>query len=407
MRRVVTTCVVLLLACSARAVWAQESFFSPQLLGVSEETAGGRARGLGTQGVGLGDVRTSLVLNPGALGGLQQMTFSAVGVAGTRNSTDGVLEYRSGLARFPHVRVALPVFGLAVVHAGFSGMRNFRSEFQLPRREIDALTYFQRFERDGTLYQIPVGVSGSLGSRLQVGITWDFVLGTVDEQWITEGDSIVALSARRRDTMDGQTATLGVLARPFGSLRIGASWSPGFDMDRARRVTLEDARANSAALPLRDSTEFSSFKYPQVVRAGAALDLGFSWMVTGDYMWRQWTAYTGDLYEVEPASLEEPVGNEVRFGGGIELSAQPRVHYRVGASRWTWPQSVGGERLHETAIHFGFGVDVKVDGGRFDFAVEHAWIGSQETNGSQERTWRFIVSLAGQEEWRRKSPRTR
>lgn len=393
-------CLFLSLAC-ATPLHAQESYLSLQFLGLSEETAGGRARGLGIQGVALDDVRTSLALNPAALGGLGQMTFSAVGVAGRRKSTDGVLEYKAGMARFPHVRVALPIFGKVVVHAGFVGMRNFKAEFQLPRREFETSSYFQRFERDGTLYQIPVGVSGSLGPRVRLGFTWDFVLGTVDERWITEGDSIVAIRSRRRDEMTGQTVTLGVVARPFERLRVGAAWSPQFEIDRNRRFTVEDARANNTALPLRDSGTKSLFDYPQVFRVGATLDLGYAWTIAGDYMWRDWNAYTGDLYEAED------IGSETRYGGGIEWMAQPRVHYRVGASRWTWPHLLGGNRLQETAIHFGFGVDVKVEGGRFDVALEHAWIGSLDQNGNQERAWRVIVSLAGQEVWHRKSPRAR
>jgi len=356
---------------------------------------------MGIQGVGLGDVRTSLTLNPGSLGALQQMTFSAVGVSGVRNSSDGTQEQSAGLARFPHVRVALPLFGKFVAHAGFAGMRNFRADFQLAAREIDGLGYRQRFARDGTLYQIPVGVSGAFGSRLSAGVTWDFVLGTVDERWVTEGDSIVSLSTRRRDEMTGRTATLGVLARPFERLHVGISWSPQFQIDRNRRLTLEDARANTTAAPLRESNSRSKFDYPQVVRVGAAATLSPEWTVATDYMWREWEAYGGDLYEAEA------VGNESRFGAGVEWSARPRLHTRIGLSRWTWPQVVGGERLHETALHFGFGIDVKGDGGRFDVALEHAWIGSLDRNERQERTWRVVVSLAGQEVWRRKSPRAR
>jgi hypothetical protein len=395
--------VALLVGCAVTAAPAQESFFSLQFLGASEESAGGRARGLGIQGIALDDPRTSLALNPAALGGLKYMTFSAVGVAGVRTSSDSTLEQRAGLARFPHVRVALPLFGRVVASVGFAGMRNFRADFQLPERTVDGrLEHRQRFARDGTLYRIPVGLSGTFGSRLRLGATWDFVLGTVDERWVTEGDSIIALTSRRRDEMTGQTATLGVVARPFGSLRIGLTWSPQFDINRSRRITLEDARANTAAAPIRDTSEKGTFTYPQVLRAGAAVDLGPAWTVAGDYMWREWESYTGDRYEAEA------IGNETRFGGGLEWTPQPRMYYRVGASRSTWPHLVGGNRLHETAIHLGLGIDVKVDGGRFDVSLEHAWTGNLDRNvKGEERSWRVVVSLAGQEEWRRKSPRTR
>jgi hypothetical protein len=44
--------------------------------------------------------------------------------------------------------------------------------------------------------------------------------------------------------------------------------------------------------------------------------------------------------------------------------------------------------------------------GRLDLALEHAWIGDLERNGLQERSFRVVVSISGQEEWKRKSPRS-
>jgi hypothetical protein len=76
--------------------------------------------------------------------------------------------------------------------------------------------------------------------------------------------------------------------------------------------------------------------------------------------------------------------------------------YRLGVSRSTWPQLLGGDRLEETVVHFGSGFDLHDRLGRCDVAVEYARIGSLDRNGYEESRWGIVVSLTGQEMWRRK-----
>ncbi|MFQ5600728.1 MAG: hypothetical protein ACE5G2_09240 [Candidatus Krumholzibacteriia bacterium] len=391
----------LLVVCAAvRPAAGQESFFALEFLGVSEETGDARARGLGVLGVALDDHRTSISLNPASIGGLDDMTLSAMGVSGVRTSRDASLEDEAGLARFPHERVSLPMFGKVVFTTGFVGLRNFHADFALREGEIDGLKYEQRFERDGTLYTVPFGFAGSFGSRVRAGITLDVLLGTVDEAWITDGDSIVGLKSRRRDRMSGRTVTLGLVVHATPWLRLGGTWSPEFTVDRSRQTTLESVRFGSGSAPIRNTSVKKDIRLPQVLRGGATLQLGERWLLTSDYLWREWDAYTGDLYGAEA------IGNETRFGGGLEWRRR-RLAYRIGASRTTWPQRVGGAELHESVLHLGLGIDLTADRGRLDFALEHAWIGRVDSNGREERTWRFVVSVSGQEIWKRKSPRGR
>jgi len=45
--------------------------------------------------------------------------------------------------------------------------------------------------------------------------------------------------------------------------------------------------------------------------------------------------------------------------------------------------------------------------GGLHVALEYAWIGQVESNRYEERVWRVVVSLSGQERWIRKGPGTR
>ena len=386
------------------AAVAQESIFSLQFLGISEESGDVRARGLGVLGVGLPETQTAITLNPATHAGLSRMTLSVMGLAGKRHADDGVLADDQGMARFPHARIALPIPGRLVLSAGFVGQRNFSGQFTLPEAGAGGLGYTQDFDRSGTLYTMPVGIARAFGSRVKVGATFDFVFGTVDEAWTTTGDSLLALKTRRRDTFSGRTVTLGTLLQPWAPLRLGLSVTPGMDLDRSARTTIEDARLVGGTTALRDTTVLSEVQFPVSWRAGASADLGTHWTLVADALRRDWSDYDGRLYGAESLGLES------RVGAGVEFRPQRpdwwgRIAYRAGVSRTTWPQRVGGNRVRETAVHIGTGLDLKGGFGRLDLGFEYGRTGDLDRNGQQESSWRFLLGLSGQETWRRRSPR--
>lgn len=385
--------LVLWLGSTARA---EESVFGLQFLGTSDESGDARARGLGVLGVALDDTTTAVDLNPAAHGSLQYMTLSILGVTGSRSVRSQDNEVRQGFARFPQIRAALPVFGRLVLGTGFSSLLNARGAFYLDERDIDGLPYTQRFERDGSLYTIPVVVAAPVGRFLRLGVSVDFLLGNIDEKWITEGDSILSLATRQKDEMRGTTVTLGAMVAPAPWLRVGGTWTPGFDVQVDRTTSVENTTPGSA--PLRRSTSEFTNHFPQALRFGATLRARRNWLMAVDASWRAWKDYEGSLYEAPG------LGNETRIGGGLEWKPNLYTACRIGVSRRTWPQEVGGETLRETALHFGAGVPMTPGLGGFHLALEYAWIGSVESNHYEERVWRVLVSLSGQERWIRKGP---
>jgi len=302
------------------------------------------------------------------------------------------------------MRFALPVPYRLVLSIGMVGMRNYRSAFVLPPKEITDLRYVQGFTRKGSLYTVPLGIARPLGSRLHVGMTVDFVLGTVDESWTSAGDSLLSLNSRRRDGYGGTTVTLGAVGRPLRGVRLGLAWTPGVDLDRTTTTTVEDARLNTGVTPLRTSVAKSQTQFPTTWRAGAAVEIGRSLLASADLLYRDWAEYDGRLYGAES------VHEETRYGGGLEFNPHRptwwgRLAYRAGMSWSQWPQDLGGSALEQTTGSFGLGFDLKDGYGRLDAGVEYARIGSLDRNGYEESRWTFLVSISGQENWRRRSPR--
>ena len=407
MRRVFIRWCFVIACLLAQSGAAQESAYGLQYLGASEETGDARARGLGLLGVALNDAHTAITLNPASHGALERMTISFLGVAGGYSAQNGTITNDRSFARFPHLRIALPVFGQAVLSVGFVGWRNFEGAYVLPTQSVGDFTYTQDFNRNGTLYTIPLGVARRFGKFVQAGLTLDFLLGTIDESWTSGGDSLLAMRTRRRDTFSGRGLTFGLMAQPLPQLTLGASFAPQFSSERNEHFTIEDGRSTGGPTH-RDSSALSDVTMPFVVRAGGKLALGPRWMVASDFSLRDWESYNGRLYGLTGT---DPVRSEMRFGAGIEFVPQRaawwgRPTYRVGASQTTWPQRVGGADLQERALHAGAGMNLRGGNGRFDVGFEYARIGNLGDNGAEESVWRVLIGFSGQELWRRKSPRS-
>ena len=393
--RLLLFCALLFLA-SASA--AQESIFGLQFLGVTEETGDARARALGVLGVSFDERRSAISQNPATLAGLDHMTVSAMAVVGGRTSRDATQEEKRALARFPHAKIALPMFNKFVISAGFNGFRNFKGRIDLPPQDIDGLSYTQSFVRDGTIYSFPLAVSAKVTDWLFVGGSADFVLGTVDEKWETRGDSLVSLGTRRRDEMNARTFTLGMLVKPAPWLTVGGSWTPNFVGNGSTRWTLEDVRITQNTIPIRDTSVQGNVQFPSALRAGFTFNPTRKLMLTSDALWRNWDSYDGRLFEAEG------VLNEWRIGAGLEWQRDGRVDLRTGFSQQRLAQIIGGNELKETTLHLGAGFDISDEKSRFDLGLEYAWIGSLDRNLFEERTFRIIVSISGQEKWERRRP---
>lgn len=383
---------------------AQESALSLNFLGIREETSDGRARGLGVLGVGLGDSLTAASLNPGSFALLKRMSLTVVGTASVHTANDGTIEHDRSDATFPHLRAALPLPGDFVFSIGFVGLRNYRSEFVLPAESVGPYGYRDAFKREGSLYEVPVGIARSVHDRVHLGLSLDFLLGTVNDAWTTSGDSLLSLRTRRRDGMNGTTVTLGVVADAARWLRLGVAWSPAVDLDVETTTTIEDGRVGGTTTALRTDVTRSTARYPATFRGGATARLGRRALVTADYLHRDWSDWNGRLYGADATTTEW------RLGGGFEVRPHRsarwnRLTYRVGASHGTWAHQLGGNDISETTIHFGPGWGLVGGYGRLDAAIEYTQIGDLGKNGYEESRWSFVLSVSGQETWRRKSPR--
>jgi len=382
---------------AATAAPAQTPF---AMQGLGQNVATGTARDTGRGGWGMADTDTLTpgTLNPAALADLRfaGLIFSGYG---ERISSEGLgIERTSYRTYLPNVRVVAPLrAGRLALHAGFDVRRSMQWDSV---RELDRV-HFDRevlgresYEREGTLFAVPVGLSWRASSALAVGVTANLIRGTIDEQ-ITQvlGDSLGGFASnirQQRDALTGANVTLAALWSPFDRLSLGASYATPYDLTFDREVNL-------GGVGERFTDELTA-SMPAEYRAGLVLRLSEHWRFGADGQLARYSELTGRP-DWEPylrdewmlaAGLERPL---VRAERGRGYSPPLRFGFQ-----WRhWAHAVGGPPVHERVISVGTGFPFENRLGMIDLSLSYAWIGDLEDNGYRSSAWRLGVSITGLE----------
>jgi len=392
-----TGLVVLCVVLAAPAAWGQTPFAR---LGLGQNVQTGTARDTGRGGWGLADTDTLNpgTLNPAALADLRfaGLIFSGYGEATT---TDGGGESRTTRRTLlPNVRLAAPLRpGRLTLHGGF----DVRRSMQWDSRTETTLDHFGRevagileYEREGTLFAIPLGLSWRAAPSLALGATVNLLRGSIDE-FISEiyADSLGRYQSNTRDQKDeltGTSVTLGVLWSPLDRLQLGASYTPAHDLTFDREISLGGVGA-------RETSSFNA-QLPAEYRAGLVMELGRRWRFGADGQLARYSEFSG-REDWEPylrdewtlaAGFERPLAFDERGRG---YSAPLRFGFL-----WRhWAHAVGGPPVHERVVSVGTGFPFANRMGAIDLSLSYAWIGDEADNGYRSRSWRLGVSITGLE----------
>lgn len=399
MRRPAATVLLLGAVLAAAAAAPAQTPFAMQ--GPGQNVATGTARDTGRGGWGMADTDTLVpgTLNPAALADLRfaGLVFSGYG---ERVASEGRgLERTSYRTYLPNVRVVAPLrAGRLALHAGFDVRRSMQWDSQ---RELD-LDHFGRevlgresYEREGTLFAVPIGLSWRASSTLAVGVTANLIRGTIDEQLNQVlGDSLGGLSPnirQQRDELTGANVTLAALWSPFHRLSLGASYTTPYDLTFEREVNL-------GGVGERFTEEFTA-SMPAEYRAGLMLRITEHWRLGADGQLARYSELTGR------ADWESFLRDEWTLAAGLERplvrAARGRGYsppLRFGFQWRQWAHAVSGSPVHERVVSVGTGFPFQNRLGMIDLSLSYAWIGDLEDNGYRSSAWRLGVSITGLEQ---------
>jgi hypothetical protein len=389
--------LVLTLLVAAATASAQTPF---AMQGLGQNVRTGTARDTGRGGWGMADADTLVpgTLNPAALADLRfaGLVFSGYGEL---TASEGRGQERSTSRTYlPNVRVAAPLrAGRLALHAGFDVRRSLQwdsrteRDFQHAGREVVG---WRDYDREGTLFAMPVGLSWRASESLALGVTANLVRGSIDEV-VTEvlGDSLGSFATNTREQSDeltGHNLMLSLLWRPWSRLQLGASYTTAYDLEFAREVSLGGVGA-------RFGEELTA-SMPAEYRVGLQYDLGAAWRFGADGQLAryseltgrpQWDPYLRDEWTVA-AGFERLLQRDAR-GRGF------RPPLRFGFQWRHWAHAVGGPPVHERVISVGTGFPFRDRLGMIDLSLSYAWIGDEQDNGYASQSWRLGVSITGLE----------
>ncbi|HOX25277.1 MAG TPA: hypothetical protein PLL30_13115 [Candidatus Krumholzibacteria bacterium] len=389
----------------AAALWlgaaaaAAQTPFALQALGQNVETGTARDTGRGGWGMADGDTLTPSTLNPAALADLRFTALWFSGYGTTTNTSGAVAARTTRRVLLPNVRLAVPLErGRLALHAGFNIRRSLQYQTLVDIASDhfgEPVSGYERYNRDGTMYDVPVGLAWRATGGLSLGATLNLVRGSIDEtitQVFTDplGNYYLPNTRDQLDKLSGQSVTASVLADGLGFVKVGASYTPAYDLEFDRRIGVGGVAA-------KDDERFTC-GMPAEYKAGLLVALGRGWRFGADGQLMRYSEFAGRP-DWAPSLRDEwtvATGFERRWsrnpqGRGYTLPL------RCGFSWRRWAHTIAGEPLDERMISIGTGVPFRDRLGMIDVSLSYSWIGDEADHGYRCRSWRLGVSLTGLE----------
>ena len=385
MRRIsrAATVAVAFLTVSSVSIQGQ-SLFNAAGLGTTVEALDGRARALGSMGIGLNG-RSMMPSDPGALARLGIST--GVMVASPSWVDYSAAGDRSGTVqgnRFPLMGIGYPILGgMASIQIGSFLDQTYEvtrvGETDLgdgPVRTSDA------FDQDGAVSTVTLGFARTLGERFSAGLSIGRYAGSLDR------------TLERTYGEEGEAGNVDTYVE-------AGVWSwTGWSLSAGGSVELDGLRvAASVQVPTQLSGTASedtrgsdrTFALPVHLRVGATANVGPSILVHGSAVLADWSSAQDQLNGGF-------AGSGSGFGLGVELS-RARLFgrdapLRFGFRRVGLPFAFEDESVTERTFSGGFGLTLNETAGvvlaALDLSIER---GQRNSSNLSEQFWRATLSL--------------
>lgn len=363
-----------------------QSIFNSAGLGRPVDAVDGRARALGSFGIGLqgGYISPADPAAAARLGLASAVMVTQPSWVEATQDGAGVGDFRG--TRFPLLGIAYPAFGgMATVQLTsfldqrFAGQRTVTVEINgSPADVVDAFT------QDGGVSSASVGFSRMVTSNVSVGVNVARYTGSVIRE-LTRDFEDLDVEGTRPFTSSGAwsysgTAITGGAAADLGTVgRVAASvrWSSALDAE-ASGVTLGSSR---------------SFDMPLEVRVGASAVLAPGLVLAASAVRSDWSDVEDDL------AVATGVGDTHGFGVGLELSrvrllgrpAPLRLGYRYNGLPFALgTDETGSERTFSGGLGFAFNETNGILLAGVDLGLER---GERSVGTISERFWRLTAAL--------------
>lgn len=378
-----TLLLALVLACSARPV-ASQSLFNAAGLGVPIEALDGKARALGSFGIGLRGA-AFMPADPAAIGRLSIATGVIAGQPSWVDYSSPAGTGESQGNRFPLLGIAYPLLsGMMSFQLGSFLDQHFQAESEgsvdLGNGPLDTTDLF---DQDGSVSNLNIGYARMVRPDLAVGLTVGRYAGSVVRELTrsfgTDTSSGVEDYVERGTwAYKGYSVTAGVSADLTPAVRVAGSVQLPTGLDA---IASEETGGTDG-----------NFDLPIQFRVGASAVLAPGLLVTGSAYLSDWSSTEADLNGGGDAGSTNGVGVGVELSRARLLGKDAPL--RFGFRRTGLPFAFDGTGATERTFSGGFGLVLNTTGGVVlagsDFAIER---GRRSGGGITENFWRATVSL--------------
>jgi hypothetical protein len=366
---------------------AAQSLFNAAGIGLPVEALDGRARALGSIGIGLPGA-SLLPVDPAASARLPipgvVLVAQPTWVDMTRTGAGGHRYFRG--SRFPLFAAGYPVLGgMATLHAttvldqGYGGESPITVDLGgTPTVATDV------FAQNGAVASLSAGYARMVTPTTSMGITAGRYTGSVVRTLVRQfGDSasanqVLAYGSSGSWTYSGYHVSVGVSSDLAGLVRVAASATVSTELDAT--ATSQTTGADR------------SFDLPLQLRIGASSELAPGLTLSASAARADWSGIAADLGPGAQA------GSATSVGVGLELS-QVRFFgrtspLRVGFRRAGLPYSLDGEGAHEQSFAGGLSLALNETNEVVLASVDMALEKGLRTGGTyREDFWRATLSL--------------
>ena len=355
-----------------------------------------------TQSMGLGGVSIALTnpvsinhTNPAALHSLRTTRLSLKYLYELNRYQDQSDRATSHYSNFNGFHFTVPFGSNIRIASGITPWTRVDYSLLIVDESYDE-AYLKTVEGTGGLNAFTFSVSWSILPQMAVGMTGNFIFGTMDEVWGIRYTDPSFLSTRDvfSTRTNGTGMTAGILFQPLPNFNMAGVFSPGFNINTETDITYVYQSNNE--------TVKGSIEYPSSWGIGATYKFNGSGLVGIDYSNTNWSNL-----KIQDMTVQGMRNNsKLSMGGEILKTTDPlarflnRIAYRIGYCHQTYHvNDINGNPITENWVSLGLGIPLALNVARIDLALQYGKRGNLNKSGLAENLFRLSLGISGGEKW--------
>jgi hypothetical protein len=249
----------------------------------------------------------------------------------------------------------------------------------------------ERVTTTGNISETTFALAWNIHNRLAFALVGRYTFGLIKDNItiLYDRSDLGDIYAQNKYRISG----LGM--RLDGHYMVSSRLHSGFSIGLPLKADLEVSQ-DAPSSPLEEP-EMHSLQFPLHLAVGLSYALSTSWLSCVDLNYAKWK----DGYKIDNIVVAD-MNNSIRLGVGIEkrpvYSKKEKITYRAGFFSERINMYANGI-INEYGGSLGFGIPLRMQYNRIDFALQVGRRGKMKYNLAEETYFQFNISLSASEFW--------